>query len=113
MQPEIIKEKISPKKLREHLDVFPDMVKIVVDIEQEIMAIGSGLHADAEQILLEQGSKQDNLWEANIYPDRDRSNMIEYVSMINIRPRLGQREMEITDKDLKKKIKKVIEKLIK
>src|SRR3989344_2767512 len=48
---------------------FGDMVKAVVDIEQNIMAIGGELHADEEQLLLEQGSKQEHLWGINLYPD--------------------------------------------
>jgi len=47
---------------------FGDMVKAVVDIEQGIMAIGGELHADEEALLIEQGSKQENLWGINIYP---------------------------------------------
>ena len=37
------------------------MIKGVVDLEKEIMAIGGGMHADEEAILLGQGSKQENL----------------------------------------------------
>ncbi len=35
---------------------FGDMVKVVVDVEQEKMAIGCELHVDAEELLLKQGS---------------------------------------------------------
>ncbi|MFH0972839.1 MAG: DUF5674 family protein, partial [Patescibacteria group bacterium] len=64
---QIIKEKISNKELKSFLGKpFDDMVKFVVDIEKKIVALGGELHVDAEQILLESGSKQQNLWGGNI-----------------------------------------------
>jgi hypothetical protein len=48
---------------------FMDMVKGVVDIEKEIVAVGGSLHSDEERVLLEGGSLQQNLWGVNIYFD--------------------------------------------
>ncbi|MEI7616244.1 MAG: DUF5674 family protein, partial [Actinomycetota bacterium] len=62
------------------------MVKFVVDVEKEIMAIGGDLHADEEAILIENGSGQKNLWGINYYLDKDAENTIEFDSMINLRP---------------------------
>jgi hypothetical protein len=47
---------------------FGDMVKLVVDIKRQVVAVGGELHADAEALLLEDGSEQDDLWGANYYP---------------------------------------------
>ncbi|HEY7216679.1 MAG TPA: DUF5674 family protein, partial [Thermoanaerobaculia bacterium] len=55
---------------------FDDMVKYVVDIERRIAAVGGGLHADAENLLLESGSRQSDLWGANYYPGKDRDACI-------------------------------------
>jgi hypothetical protein len=44
---------------------FGDMVKLVVDVERRIVAIGGELHADAEAVLLEQGSRQADAWGPN------------------------------------------------
>jgi hypothetical protein len=49
---------------------FGDMVKAVVDIQKNVVAIGAGLHVDEESYLLERGSKQDNPWGINIHPNR-------------------------------------------
>lgn len=65
---------------------FGDMVKIVVDVQREAVAVGGELHADAEQLLLEQGSRQADLWGANYYPGRDAEGFLEYTALINIRP---------------------------
>ncbi|PIT93553.1 hypothetical protein COU00_03765 [Candidatus Falkowbacteria bacterium CG10_big_fil_rev_8_21_14_0_10_43_11] len=88
------------------------MVKIVIDIKREIMAIGGEMHADAENLLLQDGSKQDDLWGANLYPDLPAEDFIEYKSLINIRPRVGNRLMEIGNEEIKEKIKKIINKLV-
>jgi len=60
----------------------------VVDIRRGILVGGGEMHADCEDILLEAGSEQDDLWGANWYPADQR---IEFESLINIRLRMGNR----------------------
>lgn len=76
---------------------FEDMVKYVVDVDRGVIGLGGEMHADAEQVLLEDGSRQADLWGANYYPGRGREGCIEYTSLINIRPAAGNRSMEIQD----------------
>ncbi len=92
---------------------YGDMVKGVVDVTQGIVALGGELHADAEEILLDQGCKQEDLWGFNIYPAKSRNEWLEYTSMINIRPRQGNRSREVQDGVLRDKIKGIVEGLIK
>ena len=109
----IIKEKISKDELIKFLNKpFADMIKIVVDVDQEIIALGGEMHADAEEILLREGSKQKNLWGANIFPDRKEDKKIKYDSLINIRPSQSNTSLEVQDENLKYKIKGIISKLI-
>ncbi len=109
----IIKEKISGDELKSFLGrPFDDMVKFVVDIEKEIIALGGEMHSDAEEVLLLNGSLQKNLWGANIYPLEEGEKMIEYISLINIRPSQDNRLMEIENEEVKNKVKKIIEKLL-
>ncbi len=82
----------SPQQLQEMLEVYPFMIKIVVDIRQRILAGGGEMHADCEAVLLEKGSEQDDLWGANWYPSEQ---IVEFESLINIRPRLGNRSIVI------------------
>ena len=91
---------------------FGDMVKIVVDLEKRVMAIGAELHADEEDVLLRHGSKQENLWGANIYPELSGDHMFEYDSMINIRPRAGNKAREIQDQAIRDQVKAVALSLI-
>ncbi len=86
---------------------FEDMVKYVVDVQKGLIAIGGEMHVDAEEVLLEAGSRQADLWGANYYPGRGRGGCIEYTSLINIRPAAGNRGMEIQDPALRARVSEI------
>lgn len=88
------------------------MVKAVVDIEKGIMAINSELHSDEEAFLLQQDSRHEDLWGINLYPDREVSEMVEFDSMINIRPRQDNRSRGVEDARIREKILAVVGTLI-
>ncbi|MHC9538042.1 MAG: DUF5674 family protein [Vulcanimicrobiota bacterium] len=109
----IVQERINNATLRGFLDKpFPEMVKFVVDVENERIALGGELHADAEDLLLEDESTQEYLWGGNIYPDAPAEKKIEYTALINIRPSQDNRSMEIQDRGLREKIGKIVNRLI-
>ena len=108
-----ISEPISPKQLRETgEELYGDMVKAVVDVEKEIMAAGAELHADEEAFLLERNSRQENLWGINLYTDRTLPEMVEFDSMINIRPRQNNRSRGVEDAALQERIIEIVRKLV-
>lgn len=90
---------------------FGNMVKAVVDINKEIMALGGDLHADEESLLLEHGSNQGDLWGINLYTDRE--NIIEFDSMINLRPSQGNKSRGVEDPKTRDIIINVVNKLVK
>jgi len=105
--------RIDPKELaRLTLTFFEDMVKYVVDIERGVAAVGGELHADAEEILLADGSLQTDLWGANYYPGRGVDGCIEYTSLINIRPAQGNRSMLVEDTGIRRQIRELTSALI-
>lgn len=109
----ITDKKISPAILKELCEQgFGDMVKLVVDVEKEIIAIGGELHADAETLLLEQDSDQKNLWGANFYPWNPPGERISFTALINIRPHQDNPSFEILNEAIKQKMKTIIEKLV-
>ena len=110
----IIKEPITKAQLRKIAEErFGDLVKGVVDIEQEIMALGGEFHMDESVFLHEQyQSKADNTWGINLYPDKSGDDMIEYDSVINLKPVLGNRTRDIASLDVREKIKKIVKNLI-
>jgi hypothetical protein len=100
--------RLDPAELRRLVDLFfEDMVKYVVDVARGVAAVGGEMHADAEQVLLEDGSRQADLWGANYYPGRGREECIEYTSLINIRPAQGNRSMEIQDPAVRERVREL------
>ena len=94
-------------------DRFGDLVKAVVDVAKGIMAVDGELHADEEALLLEQGSRQTDLWGINIYPELDEKDRIEFDSIINIRPSQGNRSRGMDDLVIKEKIYQIVRQLVK
>lgn len=101
----VLEQRIAPADLTRLLGLFGDMVKYVADVERGVIAIGGELHADAEQVLLEQGSRQADLWGVNYYPGRGREGCIEFTSLINIRPARGNPGMEVADPGIQGRIR--------
>ena len=93
-------------------DMFGDMVKAVVDIDRELMAVDAELHADLESRLLEDGSQQKHLWGINLYPQAPDEEFIEFDSMINVRPSQGNRSRGVQDETIRKKIIQIVGKRI-
>ncbi len=114
MEIRIIKDPITKEDLAEIAkNGFGEFVKAVVDLEQGIMAVGGELHADEEVVLSEQhGSKRENVWGINIYPEKSGEEWIEFNSMVNIKPHLGNRSRDIADEVVKEKVRSVVKKLV-
>lgn len=113
MDSEIIRKPIPLSRVREAAaHSFGDMVKAVVDLRRRVMVLGGEMHADGERLLLDDGSKQEDLWGLNMYPDRLGDEFIEYTSLINIRPRQNNRSHEIQDEAIRAQVKAVIHELI-
>ena len=108
----IITEKITIAELKEMSGrMFGNLVKAVVDTEKGIMAIDAELHSDEEALMLENGSKQENLWGINLYPELEGEDFVEFDSMINIRPAQNNRSRGVEDEETQKRIIKIVDKL--
>lgn len=110
MEPIVVtRERIAPTELARLVALFfEDMVKLVVDVRRGVAAVGGELHADAEALLLDEGSEQPDLWGANYYPGRGEEGCIEYTSLINIRPAQGNRSMEVEDAGTRERVREVV-----
>ncbi len=87
---------------------YGTMVKAVVDIERRIMTIGGEMHADGEQMLLENGSRQEDLWGINLYPDSMNEDWVVFDSMINIRPWQNNRTRSVEDPEIRESIRQFL-----
>ncbi len=103
-----------PKKeiLKKHNHFFRSMIKAVVDLKKEIIALDGELHADLEALLIEKDSRQENLWGINLYLEKPSKERIEYTALINIRPSQDNPSMEIENTRIRKKIGELVNKLI-
>ena len=103
----VLGRRIERAELARLARLFGDMVKYVVDVERGVIAIGGELHADAEQALLDRGSRPADLWGANYYPGQGREGCVEFTSPINIRPARGNPGMEIGDPAIRERIRAI------
>jgi len=109
----IISERIDPELLARLVrETFVTMVKFVVDLEREKIAIGGELHADGEAMLLEDGSASRDLWGANYHPGVGKDQCIVYTAMMNIRPSRGNPAMEVKDPAIRERIRALTFRLI-
>lgn len=111
----IVKDKIEISELKEMTKrMYENLVKAAVDIEKEIMAVDAEMHVDLEQILIErENSEPKNLWGINIHPDFERDKFVEFDSMINLKPGLGNRTRGVDSAETREKIVKIVDKLVK
>lgn len=109
----IIDNKLAMNELKQlGAATFGDMVKAVVDIDRELLAVDAELHSDLEALLLENGSKQKSLWGVNLYPELKGDDFIEFDSLINIRPSVSNRSRGVESEEMRKKIISIIAKRI-
>ncbi|HNV23283.1 MAG TPA: DUF5674 family protein [Candidatus Omnitrophota bacterium] len=110
----IIRETLSFDELKQMaVGLFGDLVKAVVDVDKQIMAVDAELHADLEAFLLDNGSKQKSLWGINLYPEMAGSDFIEFDSMINMRPSQNNRSRSVESEEIRKKIIEIVLRRIK
>jgi hypothetical protein len=109
MKIHIIRQRASEKEIREMLEEHETYIKLAIDVERNVLAGGGEYHADCEEILLKDGSRQEDIWGADWYPE---SRKVEFSALINIRPNQDNRGMEIEDPKLREKIENIIRALL-
>jgi hypothetical protein len=109
MKIHILRQRATEKEIQEMLEELQNYIKLAVDVDRNILAGGGEYHADCEEALLEDGSRQGDIWGADWYPE---SRIVEFGALINIRPHQGNRGMEIEDSKLRERIKTIIRTLL-
>lgn len=109
----IIRETLTLDELNKMASgLFGSLVKAVVDVEKEIIAVDAPLHADLEALLLQDGSKQKNLWGINFYPEISGDDFVEFDSMINLRPTEKNMSRGVDNPQIRMKILEIVQKRI-
>lgn len=111
---EIVKTVITVDELNQLAkNVFGDLIKAVVDVDRELIAVDAELQSDLEALLLEDGSKQNSLWGINFYPEIEDDDFVEFDSMINVRPSQGNMSRGVDSKEIRKNIISIVNKRVK
>lgn len=105
----LITSKISDDDLKKAAEDFDGYVKVVVDVRREILTAGGKLHADGEALLMNSGSRQENLWGGGL--DLETGG-IDFESMINIRPGDDNPSREVLSENTRKKMEEIIRALL-
>jgi Protein of unknown function (DUF5674) len=107
-------DEISLAELKEmSRKMFEAMVKADVDLAKSIMVVDMGMHADGEAYLLENGSRQKDLWGINLHPDKyGTDEFVEFDSMINLRPSQGNRSRNVEDAKIRAKILALVDGIV-
>lgn len=112
----ILQTPLSKQELIKESTNFIDenAIKAAVDIKKELLAVDSPMHYDCEQLLLKDGSNQIDIWGINLYLDSDNiDDLVEFDSMINIRPAQDNRSRSVENPEIQAKIKAVVSKWLK
>ena len=100
----LLRERATPEQLELMLQQHKFYIRTAVDIERRVLVGGGGLHADCEEKLLDDGSRQQDIWAASFMPI---SGKIIYESMVNLRPRQN-RSMELLDPKIRERVAQLI-----
>ena len=114
METRIVKEGITREELRVLArEQYGDIIKAVVDVEQNIMGVGGELHVDIQSLLIEkEHSRGDTTWGINLYLDKTGDDFIEFDSMVNLKPASGNRSRSVEDPVLRERIRAVVDTLV-
>ena len=105
----IIRARASPEQMHDMLATLGVYIKLAVDVQRNILAGGGALHADCESALLDDGSSQEFVWGADWNP---YSQDVTFESLINIRPRQGNRSLDVRSQDLRNSIARIVRDLL-
>ncbi|MBL1203726.1 MAG: hypothetical protein FWK04_32830 [Nostoc sp. GBBB01] len=105
----VIRERATKQQIDEMLKTWGVFIKIVVDIEREILAGGAERHYECEQELLKDGSRQRDIWGADWSP---YTQEMVFESIINIRPSENNRTMEIQSPLIRERVAQITQRLL-
>jgi len=106
----IIREKAREETLAKVAEDLKGYIKVVVDIQRKILSAGGKMHVDGEKLLLEDGSKQADVWGGGLDLE---TGEIDFDSVINLRPGQNNPSREVLDLGIRKQMEITIRTLLK
>jgi hypothetical protein len=105
----IINGTVTLEEIRQMaIGLFGNLVKAVVDVDRDLIALDAELHSDLEALLINAGSRQQDLWGINLYPELKGDDFVEFDSMINVRPSQNNRSRGVNNDETRRKIREII-----
>lgn len=101
----LLDKKITASQIEQASADLQGYIKFVVDVKKKIMSAGGKRHVEGEELLLENGCKQENLWGGGY--DR-QTHEIDFDSMINIRPQVNNPSREILNASVRTSVEKIV-----
>ncbi len=105
----ILTEKMSIEEVKKFAGNWYDsMIKGTVDIVKNKVALGGDYHIESCELLTQNGSTSENVWGFNIRFEEGVDGILEFDSMVNIKPSLGNKSRSILDEDVASVAEKII-----
>jgi len=105
----VVRRKATKDEIKKMAEDLAGYIKIVVDVENGILAGGGERHVEGEQRLLQAGSKQRNLWGGGFDTE---TKEIDYNSMINLRPFQDNPSRDVLSLEIRKAFDKIVKDLL-
>lgn len=105
----LLGSRATKQQLSEMLEALGVYIKLAVDIRRGILAGGGVLHADCEAMLLDDGSRQKDIWGADWIPS---TQQVRYEALINIRPHQNNPAMQILDPTIRDRVSEIVQSLL-
>jgi len=109
----ILDHKISIEEVKKIAEFwYGTMIKGAVDIESSKVALGGDYHIEDSELLTSTGSKFEDIWGFNIRFEEVPDGVLEFDSMVNIKPNYGNHSRNIVNEEVIKKATDIIYKFI-
>ena len=113
MNIKILDHKISIEEVKELANFwYGTMIKGCVDVENGIVALGGDYHIESSELLTDNESKFEDVWGFNIRFEENPDGVLEFDSMVNIKPNFGNRSRGIHNEEITEKARAIIYKFI-
>lgn len=110
----ILKKPTSMEEVRTlAIQWYGTMIKGTVDIIENRVALGGDYHMETCELLVDDGSKHTNIWGFNIRFEDDKAGILEFDSLVNIKPAFGNKSRSVGNPEVIEKATKIIHSWIK
>ena len=102
----LLRSRATRQQLDEMLEALGMYVKLAVDIRRAVLADGGALHADCEALLLDDGSRQEDIRGSDWVPS---TQQIRYEALISIRPHQKNPALKILDPSICDRVGEIVQ----